>query len=81
MSGMQHEGHSATGGRVPGFPADMMDMMGMMPEAEMRKLDKPETRGMRRNWFTGVEALHTILRVLPPDLYDQVVLGKGDVKP
>ena len=36
---------------------------------------------MRRNWFAGVEGLHTIVRVLPPDLYDKVVSGKGDVAP
>jgi hypothetical protein len=82
MPGMQHAGHDmASEGRVPGYPADMMDMMGMMPEAEMRQLEKPETRGMRRNWFTGVEALHTIVRVLPPELYDLMVSGKGDIKP
>jgi hypothetical protein len=58
-----------------------MDMMGMMPEAEMRRLEKPETRGMRRNWFAGMEALHTIVRVLPQDLYDKVVSGKEDIPP
>jgi FtsP/CotA-like multicopper oxidase with cupredoxin domain len=88
----QHEGHAGhddhaghggagSGGRVPGFPADMMDMMGMLSEDEMKKVNKPETRGMRRNWFAGVEALHTIVRVLPPDLYDKVVSGKGEVEP
>jgi manganese oxidase len=82
MQGMQHAGHGAANGRpVPGFPADMMDMMGMQSEADIKKLNKPETRGMRRNWFAGVEALHTIVRVLPPDLYDKVVSGKGDVAP
>src|SRR5439155_718031 len=81
-SGMQHGGHgSASGRRVPGFPADMMDMMGMLSEAELRKINRPETRGMRGNWFAGVEALHTIIRVLPPDLYDEVVSGKGDIAP
>src|SRR5262249_33513299 len=57
------------------------DMMGMYSEAEVKKLNKPETRGMRRNWFAGVEALHTIVRVLPPELYDKVVSGKGEVEP
>src|SRR5207248_1159124 len=77
-----HEGHAMPGGkRVPGYPADMMDMMGMQSEADLKKLNKPETRGMRRNWFAGVEALHTIVRVLPPDLYDKVVSGKGDIPP
>ncbi len=78
-----HEGHgTADGRRVPGFPADMMDMMGVMSEADVKKVcDKPEARGMRRGWFAGVEALHTIVRVLPADLYDKVVSGKGDPEP
>ena len=36
---------------------------------------------MRRNWFEGVEALHTIVRVLPTELYNKVVSGKGEVEP
>jgi hypothetical protein len=69
------------GYRVPGYPQDMMDMMGMLPEADLRRLNKPETRGMRRNWFAGVEALHTIVRVLPPELYDRVVSGQHNIPP
>jgi FtsP/CotA-like multicopper oxidase with cupredoxin domain len=80
-----HEGHEGHGSKdprkVPGYPADMMDMMGMYSEAEIKKLTKPETRGMRRGWFAGIEALHTIVRVLPPELYDKVLSGEGDVKP
>jgi hypothetical protein len=67
--------------KVPGYPADMMDMMGMYSESEIKKLNKPGTRGMRRNWFAGIEALHTIVRVLPPELYDKVVSGEGNVEP
>jgi hypothetical protein len=77
-----HEGHDMSKMRkVPGFPADMMDMMGMYSESEIKKLNKPETRGMRRNWFAGIEALHTVVRVLPPELYDKVVSGEGDIEP
>src|SRR5437016_13022879 len=77
-----HGGHNISKWlKVAGYPADMMDMMGMYSESELAKLNKPETRGMRRNWFHGIEALHTIVRVLPPDLYDKVVSGKGDVPP
>jgi FtsP/CotA-like multicopper oxidase with cupredoxin domain len=79
-----HEGgmHDTTRARrVPGYPADMMDMMGMYSESEIKKLNKPGTRGMRRNWFAGLEALHTVVRVLPPELYDRVVSGKGDIEP
>jgi manganese oxidase len=67
--------------KVPGYPQDMMDMHGMHPEEHVKKLNGPLTRGMRRNWFAGVEALHTVVRVLPPDLYDKVVSGKGEVEP
>jgi hypothetical protein len=84
--GMQgHEGggmHDLKEARkVPGYPADMMDMMGMPSENEIKKLTKPETRGMRRDWFAGIEALHTVVRVLPPELYDKVLSGKGDMAP
>ena len=78
-----HEGHhmGKPGERVPGFPQDMMDMHGLVSPAELKQLTKPQTRGMRRNWFEGIEALHTIVRVLPPELYDKVVSGKGEVEP
>jgi FtsP/CotA-like multicopper oxidase with cupredoxin domain len=66
---------------VPGYPQDMMDMHGMYSEAQLRRINKPETRGMRRGWFAGVEALMTVLRVLPSDLYDQVVSGEGEIPP
>jgi FtsP/CotA-like multicopper oxidase with cupredoxin domain len=84
-----HEGHDMhnmpgmemSGKSVPGYPADMMDMPMPYTEEDLKKLNKPETRGMRRNWFHGVEALHTIVRVLPPDLYDKVVSGKEEIPP
>jgi manganese oxidase len=76
-----HEGHHMPkpGERVPGYPADMMDMPMTYSEADLKKLNKPETRGMRRNWFHGIEALHTIVRVLPSELYEKVVAGKEDI--
>jgi FtsP/CotA-like multicopper oxidase with cupredoxin domain len=73
-----HEGHGAPGKIVPGFPQDM-GMMEMYTPAQVKKLRRPETRGMRTNWFHGVEGLMTVVRVLPPDLYDKVVSGKGEV--
>lgn len=79
-----HAGHGGAGDsrmKVPGYPQDMMDMMAMYSADEIKKINKPETRGMRRSWFTGVEGLMTVLRVLPPDLYDQVMSGKGAIEP
>ncbi|MEO2089282.1 MAG: multicopper oxidase domain-containing protein, partial [Gemmataceae bacterium] len=65
---------------VPGFPQDMSGMSDYTPAA-MKKLSKTETRGMRNGWFADVEGLTTLVRVLPPDLYDKVVSGKGEVAP
>jgi hypothetical protein len=36
---------------------------------------------MRADWYTGVEGLFTVVRVLPPDLFEQVMSGEGDVPP
>lgn len=76
-----HGGHGGAGGvTVPGFPQEMSAMVSYSP-AEMKKLLKSETRGMRNGWFADVEGLSTLVRVLPPDLYDKVVSGKGEVAP
>lgn len=66
---------------VPGYPQDMMEMHGMMPPDQVRKVNAPLTRGMRRNWFTGVQAMMTVLRVLPDELYEKVVSGQGEIEP
>lgn len=66
---------------VPGYPQDMMDMHGMHSSEHIVKFNKPETRGMREDWFAGVEGLMTVLRVLPPDLYDQVMSGEEGIEP
>lgn len=75
-----HEGHGGPAKPVPGFPQSMGGME-MYTPAQIKKLNKPETRGMRNGWFEGVEGLMTVVRVLPPDLYDKVVSGKGEVAP
>lgn len=65
--------------RVPGYPQDA-GMHAMMSKAQIEKLtSNPLTRGMAPQWFMGVMGLMTVVRVLPPDLYDQVVSGTGDV--
>ncbi len=79
QSGMKGMGMK-DGMSVPGFPQDMSGMSDYTP-AGMKKLAKPETRGMRDGWFSDVEGLTTLVRVLPPDLYDKVVSGKGEVAP
>jgi FtsP/CotA-like multicopper oxidase with cupredoxin domain len=67
--------------KVPGFPQEA-GMMAMMSPAEMAKVTKnPRARGMRPMWPMGVMGLMTVVRVLPPDLYDKVISGKGEVAP
>jgi FtsP/CotA-like multicopper oxidase with cupredoxin domain len=67
--------------KVPGFPQET-GMMAMMSPAEMARItNNPLTRGMRPHWPMGVMGLMTVVRVLPPDLYDKVVSGKGKVPP
>ena len=50
-------------------------------EAELGQLNRPETRGMREEWYRDVAGLMTVVRILPADLYDKVVSGEGDVEP
>jgi hypothetical protein len=76
-----HRGHGAASGRsVPGYPQGMMDMPMNLSDAAIAKITgKRETRGMRRDWYTGLQGLMTVVRVLPPDLYDAVMSGKADI--
>jgi FtsP/CotA-like multicopper oxidase with cupredoxin domain len=67
--------------KVPGYPQET-GMMAPMAPAEMAKIKKnPRTRGMLPMWPMGVMGLMTVVRVLPPDLYDKVISGKGKVAP
>jgi FtsP/CotA-like multicopper oxidase with cupredoxin domain len=76
-----HAGHGGAAKKVPGSPQEMFGMS-MYSEQQIKKLNsKWQTRGMRKVWYTGVEALFTVVRVLPPDLYDKVVSEKGEVPP
>jgi FtsP/CotA-like multicopper oxidase with cupredoxin domain len=78
-SGHSAHGHGAMGRRVPGSPVGMLDMPTPWTAEQIRKLIKRETRGMREDWYTGVEGLFTVVRILPPDLFDQVMSGQGDI--
>jgi FtsP/CotA-like multicopper oxidase with cupredoxin domain len=70
-------------GRVPGFPQNMEGGMAMamaMAEDDPRRLAQREARGMRHDW-SHVKGLTTIVRVLPPDLYDKVMSGTEPLPP
>ncbi len=65
---------------VPGYPQKMQGMK--MSMATMKKISgRRETRGMRAGWFKGVKGLMTVLRVLPEDLYNRVMLSDEDIQP
>lgn len=70
-----HAGHQmapAPTERVPGFPQDMFMVMDDM-------VAKPETYGLRPTWTGGMMGMMTLVRVLPPALYDKIKqLQAGD---
>ena len=71
MSTSGHEGHDMgdmeTASKVPGYPQDMwMPMDELMPA-------KPELLGLRKGWTGGMMGMMTLIRVLPPDLYDKIM--------
>jgi hypothetical protein len=62
------QGHvhaSAAANKIPGFPQDMW-----MPMDHL--IDKPETYGLRSEWTASMMGMMTLVRVLPPDLFDEI---------
>lgn len=74
---------TALGEKPPGYPQEMLGMH-MPPEFMQRIWDRREVLGMRAEWPMAVMGLMTTLRVLPADLYHQVIetdqpVAKGSV--
>ncbi|GEM_PF-3247274 len=44
-------------------------------------MGRRETQGMREGWYHGVKGLFTVMRVLPPDWYDQVMHTNAPIPP
>jgi FtsP/CotA-like multicopper oxidase with cupredoxin domain len=61
----QHGAASADAKETPGYPQDMW-----MPMDEL--IDKPETYGLRREWTAAMMGMMTLVRVLPPDLFEEI---------
>ncbi len=53
--------------KVPGYPQDMWMVMD-----EMYK-NKPETHGLRPGWTGGMMGMMTLVRVLTPEKYDEIM--------
>jgi len=72
--GFQHVHHAPIAedaGSVPGFPQDAFMDMGM-DEA----VAKPETHGLPRNWSANMMGMMTLVRVLPPEKFDEIIALK-----
>lgn len=53
-----------------------------MTMEEMQKItSRRETHGMREGWYKGVKGLFTVLRVLPPDLFDTLMNTQDPIPP
>jgi hypothetical protein len=64
---------------VPGYPQES-GMHAMMSKEQIEKVvSNPLTRGMAPQWYMGVMGLMTVVRVLPPELYEKVISGKDRI--
>ena len=62
---------------VPGYPQDMIMVMD-------EEVAKPETTGLRPGWSGSMMGMMTLVRVLPPDLYDKIMnlrMQQPEMKP
>ena len=67
--------------KVPGYP-QTTGMHAMMSKEQITEVtSNPRTRGMSPQWYMAVMGLMTVVRVLPPDIYDKVISGKGELMP
>ena len=57
--------HDAQKKRVPGYPQDMMMIMD-------KEVAKPETYGLPPGWTASMMGMMTLVRVLPPQEYDEI---------
>jgi hypothetical protein len=83
MPGMQHDMGDMTGmdmedddispnaNSVPGFPQDAY-MEGPMMNMDAM-VEKPENYGLPSGWTEGMQGMMTVIRVLPPAQYDEMM--------
>ncbi len=72
MGGMQmgQADVSKDANSVPGFPQDaFMESPAMAMDA---MVEKPETHGLRPGWSGYMQGMMTLIRVLPPQRYDEI---------
>ena len=74
MDGMKMDESKKPSGKQKSRYAMDMSWMGMI---EGRR----EAAGMRSGWSMGIEGLSTVVRVLPPDLYDKITTTSEPISP
>src|SRR6266581_7894202 len=65
--------------RVPGFPQDAYMEGPMMAMDEM--VAKPANYGLRPGWSGFMQGMMTLVRVLPPDMYEKIMAMKAKQSP
>lgn len=81
MQGMSMGGEIAPdANRVPGFPQDAYMEGPMMAVKSVE--EEPYNYGLRPGWSGFMQGMMTLVRVLPPDRYDQVIqrMRQGGVR-
>lgn len=63
---MSNPDDEARGKRTPGYPQDMVMFMD-------KEVAKPQTYGLPSGWTGSFMGMMTMVRVLPPDMYDEVM--------
>jgi hypothetical protein len=81
MQGMEHgeEELPENANQVPGFPQDAFMEGPMMATDKM--VDKPENHGLRPGWSGFMQGMMTLVRVLPPDMYEKIMTMKSKQSP
>ena len=59
---------------VPGYPQDMWMVMDKMFN------DKPENFGLRYGWTGAMMGMMTLVRVLPPDMFEKIMAMKAEAQ-
>lgn len=72
--------HTDPGFLTPNFPRGRYSK-DYAPDEVIKINAKREVRGMRHNWFSEIEGLFTVVRVLPEDLYDLVMRSDDPIEP
>jgi hypothetical protein len=71
MNGMKMFEVPKDAGKVPGFPQDAF-MEGPMMAMD-KEVEKPETYGLPPGWSGFVGGMMTLVRVMPPDQYENIM--------